>query len=65
MGPVCVAMHRRAAFFVVKILKGANPGDLSVERPASFELVVNLKAASALGLTIPRSVLLRATEIMQ
>lgn len=64
-GPSYAAMHKRAAYFVDRILKGANPGDLSVERPASFELVVNLKAASALGLTIPQSVLLRATEIMQ
>ena len=64
-GPSYAAMHKRAAYFVDKILKGANPGDLSVERPASFELVVNLKAASALGQTIQQSVLMRATEIMQ
>ena len=64
-GPSYVGMHKRAAYFVDRILKGANPGDLPVERPASFELVVNLKAANALGLAIPQSVLLRATEIVQ
>jgi putative ABC transport system substrate-binding protein len=64
-GPSYAGMHKRAAYFVDRILKGANPGDLPVERPATFELVVNLKAASAIGLKIPQSVLLRATEIIQ
>jgi putative ABC transport system substrate-binding protein len=64
-GPSYEGMHRRAAFFVDRILKGANPGGLPVERPATFELVVNLKAAKALGLTIPQSVLLRATTVIQ
>jgi putative ABC transport system substrate-binding protein len=64
-GPSYSGMHRRAAYFVDRILRGANPGDLPVERPASFELVVNLKAAKALGLTIPPSVLLRASEVIQ
>ena len=64
-GPSYADMHRRAAYFVDRILKGTKPGDLPVERPRTFDLVVNLKAAKALGLTIPQSVLLRATEIIQ
>jgi len=58
-------MRRRAAYCVDRILKGAKPADLPGERPTKFGLVINLKAATALGLTIPPSLLLRTTEIIQ
>jgi putative ABC transport system substrate-binding protein len=59
------ALYRRAAYYVDRILKGANPADLPVEQPREFDFVINLKTAQALGLTIPQHVLLQATEIIQ
>jgi putative ABC transport system substrate-binding protein len=64
-GPNVPDIWRRVAPYVDKILKGANPGDLPVERPTAFELVINLKTAAQLGLTIPPALLFEATEVIR
>ena len=64
-GPNLLHLEWRAAIFVDKILKGAKPGDLPVEQPTKFDLIINLKTAKTLGLMIPQSVLLRADHVIQ
>jgi putative tryptophan/tyrosine transport system substrate-binding protein len=64
-GPSWPELFQRAALYVDKILKGAKPGDLPVQQPSTFELVINLKTAQALGLTMPPTLLFQATEVLR
>jgi putative tryptophan/tyrosine transport system substrate-binding protein len=64
-GPDLTAFRRRAAFFVARILQGADPGELPIEQPTTLELAVNLKTAKTLGIELPQGLLLRADEVIE
>ena len=64
-GPNIPEMYRRAAYFVDKVLRGSNPGEIPIEQPTKFELVINRRTANALGLTISPSILLRADRVIE
>jgi putative tryptophan/tyrosine transport system substrate-binding protein len=65
LGPNYIQLHRRAAWFVDRIIKGAQPADLPVEQPTQFDFVLNFKAAEAMGLSTPQSVVLQATDVLR